>query len=489
MKNIYSYFKDSHTGKYLNPLIVDELFFKHLPSNIENDFVLAYGPDYKNICEHRDKKIAKRLAVRINRFKQKLTSLTDQDIYTMDPQELINLFYQKYPQGIYEYFKNPQTKQYLASHVVDELYLNHLPKDDKEDLSLAFGENYLNKIEPINNSYTQFARNRVLIKIFRFRKKLEALTDQDIYTMDPQELINLYYQKYPMKPKGIYKKFKNPSNNSYLDPTIVNELFLNNLNYNQKKAMELAFGKDFLEDNLDDYPELSDKIYIIIYRFLKKLEALSVENIYEMNAQQLINLYNQKYSKGIYHMFKRKDKFLNPTIVDIIFLTNINPYIYELCQTAFLDYRENIKLCSDSQLKKRIYYNFYYQQHYIENKIECDLYESSPEKVISSYFEKFPNALINSDYLLTLPYLLDIYKNKLLKYSFYQYIYEKYNAELALIIYLYFGKELSRRLNIEEIALLLNKPLDYTANELEKVKDILRNMKEKRIVTKTRKVN
>lgn len=327
-ENIYIHFKDPKTGEYLNPQVIDELFLKNIPMDQLDNMIKELDLDNPYVNALFQEKIAT------------LKSLTDKDIFTMDPQELIDLYYRKYSYGIYSYFKNAQTGQYLNHRVVDVLFLNNASVEVKCDMIRAFGFNYLNDVSQIFD--TTF-KSRIYMRIYYFMKKLTKLTDKNIFEMDSDELIELYYnQEYlekgikkmsvkPIKSNyswGIYSLFRNPKTLQYFDKEIVNALFLEPGSKNLEEHLVQAFGPDYLTDisNVKDIKE-KNRIYMRVYRFRRELET-GLDDVYQKNPQDVITyFYANNFLKTFSAISLLKRNYLLPIYQEKVF--NI-PVIKEL---------------------------------------------------------------------------------------------------------------------------------------------------------------
>ena len=285
-KNIYFYFKDAKTGKEIPKEIVDTLFLSALSDLTFQDFQLAFGDDFINDCSIiYDMDARNRVIHKIFNFKVKLQKIFGLDVFFKDPKYIIATYLEKYPQGIYKYFGNKKTGHYLSKKVVDALFLNNLSDYNFNDIILAFGNKYLTNC---NNIYDRYAYKRIYMRIYHFTKQLET-TYSNPYEMDPEALINDYLKN---NPQGIYKIFKDPYNNKFLDKNIVDILFLNKLNKWEYDDIILTYGKNYLTNcsNMYNY-KIRERIRQRAYKFLNNLQGFFNEDIYSINALEAINQY------------------------------------------------------------------------------------------------------------------------------------------------------------------------------------------------------
>ena len=177
-QNVYDLFRQPRTGKMLDSKVAD-LLISEL-NETQNYILQKYfnSGEAKNIVEH---------------LLCKLKSVTSTNVYDEEPDRLINLYQEKYHQGIRKYFKSPTNKQ-LSKKVVEKLVIpyDYLYK-------IAFGNDYLNNIKITDKKYYASAMRCINNSINELQKEFS----QSIFEIKEDELLD------KINNKKSYKYVKN----------------------------------------------------------------------------------------------------------------------------------------------------------------------------------------------------------------------------------------------------------------------------------------
>lgn len=315
--------------------------------------------------------------------------------------------------------------------------------------------------------------------------------------MNPNVLIDLYFQHYPKiisnysiqerttVEKSLSKYFCEKYTGRCLDLKVVTILIKSLKDY-QIEYIKEELGEDYLH-NPKNVPRCSRNLYLIFFRLKQKLQNLTTKNIYDMNPDDLIDLYLRFYPQDLSKFFHNKTctRFLNIDLLKFI-IANRSEALQDNFRTAFgQNFFEFPVRSNDKYAYKSALVNIYRVKKSLE-QLTNDIYDTDVTTMIELYCQNYKVKVIDTD-LLIKHNLLYAYTFLIGQKKLFCKIVQDYSYNLGIITYLCTGKYLSRKLNCEEICQILNISLDEVYQNIHIVHSILKALNEEQSKNKVYK--
>lgn len=198
---IYDLFIDYKKPRRLDNQVIDTILYfaspitkKHLEEGL--------GKNYCHELMVSDKDAYQKCTNIKSNMTRMLQSLTEEDIYDMDPVKLTILYLNDYCRDIDQYFGNQQTGELLNRQFVKYLILNIQPL----------------RMFLINNGYNPYTDEVHFTNIYQwlrlkefiptFLREFKRLTYNDIFKLDYEQLVNCY-QKCVHRTTGLVRELTN----------------------------------------------------------------------------------------------------------------------------------------------------------------------------------------------------------------------------------------------------------------------------------------
>ena len=199
--NIYDLFIDYKIPRRLDKQVIDTILYFATP--ITKAYLhKGLGPDYCQEIAFGDNDNYHKCTVWKSDVVQTLQSLTDEDIYDMNPVELTILYLNTYFRNIERYFSDSKTGNLLNSQFVNYLIINN---QALRIYLISNGYNpYTNEIN-FTNIY-QWLRLKEFIPCFL--REFKRLTYNDIFQLNYEQLVDCY-QKCKCRTTGLVRELTN----------------------------------------------------------------------------------------------------------------------------------------------------------------------------------------------------------------------------------------------------------------------------------------